>query len=72
MIMVPLKKYKKLSEEDWCSNIQKYEVFFVFDSLEVIEAAEHGIIKGQMWEYCKKGSNYGLRIYHEKESSTQN
>lgn len=71
MIMVPLKKYKKLSEEDWCSNIQKYEVF-VSDSLEVIEAAEHGIIKGQMWEYCKKGSNYGLRIYHEKESSTQN
>lgn len=45
---------------------------FVSDSLEVIEAAEHGIIKGQMWEYCKKGSNYGLRIYHEKESSTQN
>lgn len=49
----------------------EYEVF-VSDSLEVIEAAEHGIIKGQMWEYCKKGSNYGLRIYHEKESSTQN
>ena len=66
MIIIPLKKYKR-----WEYKIQEYEVF-VSDSLEVIEAAEHGIIKGQMWEYCKKGSNYGLRIYHEKESSTQN
>ena len=66
MIIIPLKKYKR-----WDYNIQEYEVF-VSDSLEVIEAAEHGIIKGQMWEYCKKGSNYDLRIYHEKESSTQN